>query len=82
MSKLAERRAYEMFPEDGSDNWIPRPFFEEGYALAEEELKLKWEDVKQISEIITELGRDIPTEERQEGFYKEVLERYNHQKSQ
>lgn len=31
MSKLSEKRANHLFPEDGSDNWIPRPFYEEGF---------------------------------------------------
>ena len=30
----AEMKANEAYPENGSDNWIPRPFFEEGYAQA------------------------------------------------
>ena len=40
----AEERALQAYPEDGSDNWIARPFFEEGYEQAEKDLG--WISVK------------------------------------
>ena len=76
MSKRAEQAASAAYPENGSDNWIARPFFQEGYEQAEKELALTVEDIKTIIHLYGIVCEERTFDTLGE-IYEEVLRRFN-----
>lgn len=66
-----------------------RAIFQQGYEKAEKDLALTWEDVKNLDYLLHDvdfengravsLGKEIPFD-GDEGFYGEVLKRFNEQR--
>lgn len=85
----AEERASKLYPyESGVKGLIcenSRQLFIQGYEYAEKDLALTWRDIKDIVSIADDLnpshGHDIEhllsEFQTEEGFYKEVLKRFN-----
>ena len=88
----AEKLALDKYPQDIHRNLLdsrypndinsrPRQAFIEGYEAAEKSRELTWQDVQLIDTFILEVSREERNEGKDfggsEGFYGEVLKRYN-----
>ena len=95
MSKQAEQRALEAYPyqrathfpdgfQEFDRNSVPRTIFQEGYARAEKDLALTWEDIAKIDSLILEVNNEFAVnyskEISRQKFYAEVLNRFNKSK--
>lgn len=100
MEDKASKRALEAYPKDieeyidvkgvksvvDNNSW-QRTIFLEGYHQAEKDLKLGWEDMRELYIIFAEVDTEIElckTDIKSEtiGYYEEVLKRFNKERKE
>ena len=85
MSKRAEERAWEVYPlNQGGESSTERIAYMDGYTQAEKDMKfyeLSWRDVQSIIRIADNMCNTLDYEKvkrmGEEGYYSEVLKRFN-----
>lgn len=95
MSKIAEQRALDIYPEKTvivygpypttepsqiDDNKCYRDGFIKGYELAEKDLALTWQDMQLIWQLCDILNSEQPNLCSSKDFFTEVLNRFNKSK--